>query len=159
MGIFYQPATDFSGVDTFNYTLSDGSAEQEVGVTVTVENPDNPPTANDDNFEITEDDPEAEFDLLANDQSDIDGQSFLIESVSSTSNGGNVRISEDGLNFFYQPLEINGTESFTYVLRDSGGGSAIGNVSFNVQSVNDPPPVLDLDLNRNRGIETKRCCN
>lgn len=156
VGIFYQPATDFSGIDTFNYTLSDGSAEQEVGVTVTVENPDNPPTANDDNFEITEDDPEAEFDLLANDQSDIDGQSFLIESVSSPSNGGNVRISEDGLNFFYQPLaNFNGTESFTYVLRDSGGGSAIGNVSFNVQSVNDPPPVLDLELNRNRGGENQ----
>ena len=113
MGIFYQPATDFSGVDTFNYTLSDGSAEQEVGVTVTVENPDNPPTANDDNFEITEDDPEAEFDLLANDQSDIDGQSFLIESVSSTSNGGMFGFQRTGLTSFTNRLQTSTVQNLS----------------------------------------------
>lgn len=151
-GIFYQPATGFSGVDTFAYTVSDGSAEQEVSVTVTVQNPDNPPTAVDDTFTVIEDDSEASFDLLSNDLQDVDGQDFFIESVSSPDAGGSVRVSPNGLEFYYQPASnFNGTENFTYVLRDSGGGSSTGSVSFQVDSVNDPPPVVDLDLNRNRG--------
>lgn len=152
VGIFYQPVSGFSGTDTFTYTLSDGTAEQEVDVTVTVVNPDNPPTAADDSFNIVEDDAEASFDLLANDSQDVDGQDFYIDSVSTPSSGGSVRISADGLDFFYQPAaNFNGTESFTYVLRDSGGGSATGTVTFDVQAVNDAPPVADLTLSRNRG--------
>ncbi|MCH1495082.1 MAG: Ig-like domain-containing protein, partial [Rubripirellula sp.] len=44
-----------------------------------------------------------------------------------------------------------GTESFTYILRDSGGGSATGTVTFEIQAVNDAPPVANLTLSRNRG--------
>jgi cyclophilin family peptidyl-prolyl cis-trans isomerase len=151
-GVFYQPATGFSGVDSFAYTLSDGTAQREVSVSVTVQNPDNPPTAEDDTFSITEDDAEAAYDLLANDTQDIDGQNFYIDSVSVPDSGGSVRISSDGLNFFYQPApNFNGTETFTYVLRDSGGGSSVGTVQFEVESVNDAPPVVEPSLNRNRG--------
>lgn len=151
-GIFYQPETGFSGIDTFTYTVTDGSAEDQVNVTVNVLNPDNPPTAVEDSFTVVEDDTEASFDLLSNDLPDVDGQDFIIETVSAPDSGGGVRISPDGLDFFYQPApNFNGTENFTYVIRDSGGGSSTGSVSFTVSAVNDPPPAIDLDLNRNRG--------
>ena len=151
-GVFYQPATDFSGTDSFTYTVSDGSLEEIVNVSVTVTNPDNPPTANDDTFNITEDDAESSLDILANDSQDVDGQAFIIESVGTPDAGGNARISEDGLEFYYQPAaNFNGTESLTYLLRDSGGGSAVGTITVNVQSVNDAPPATDLTFTRNRG--------
>lgn len=144
-GVIYRPAAGFIGTDTFTYTVSDGTADDTVTVNVTVTTPDNPPTAVNDSFDgIDEDDAEASFDPLANDTRDVDNQEFLIETVGTPSDGGSVRISNDGLEIFYEPADdFEGTETVTYTIRDTGGGLSVGTMTFTVNAVNDPPPIAE----------------
>ncbi|MEL6106467.1 MAG: tandem-95 repeat protein [Planctomycetota bacterium] len=144
LAIDYTPATGFTGTDTFTYTVSDGTDSVTVTSTVTVNTANDPPTAVDDSFTIDEDASEDEYDLLANDTTDADNESFVIDSVGTPSQGGTARISADGLQFFYTPApNFFGTETVSYSIRDTGGGLATGNVTFTVNAINDTPPVLD----------------
>ena len=120
-------------------------------VNVVVAPADDPPTAVDDMFTITEDAAEATFDVQSNDTSDGDGQAFVLNSVGTPSAGGSARVSSDGSQFFYQPAaNFNGTETVSYTIRDTGGGLAIGTATFTVNAVNDPPPILDTTVSVNR---------
>ncbi|MEO1616327.1 MAG: tandem-95 repeat protein [Planctomycetota bacterium] len=150
--INYTPPTGFTGTDTFSYTLSDGTASDTVSVNVTVAPSDAPPTAVNDAFTIDEDGAEASFDVLQNDQRDVDNQTFVIDSVNTPSEGGSARISSDGLTFFYEPADnFNGTETVVYTIRDTGGGLSAGTVTFTVDAVNDPPPVSNTTVQFNQG--------
>ncbi|MCG8649509.1 MAG: cadherin-like domain-containing protein, partial [Pirellulales bacterium] len=148
----YTPPSNFTGTDTFTYTVSDGTATAQATVTVIVASADDPPTAVDDSFNIIEDDSEAEFDVLANDTRDGDNQEFVLNSVGAPSQGGSARISNDGTQFFYTPApDFAGTEEVTYTIRDTGGGLAVGTVTFTVAGTNDPPPATDTTVQINRG--------
>lgn len=150
--VVYTPPAGFTGADSFTYTLSDGEVTTEVEVSVTVAPADLPPTASPDSFNVTEDDSEAEFDVLSNDTADEDGQTFALSDVGDPSQGGSARISEDGSQFFYTPAaNFAGTEEVTYTLRDTGGGLAVGTVTFTVAAVNDPPPAGSPTITLNRG--------
>lgn len=150
--VLYTPATGFTGDDTFTYTVSDGTLTSQVTATVTVNTSDNPPTAINDTFSITEDAAEAAFDVLANDTRDTDNQAFTLTAVGSTSAGGSARISSDATQFFYTPAaNFSGTEEVTYTIQDTGGGTSIGTVTFTVTAVNDPPPASDISFPSNRG--------
>ncbi len=150
--VVYTPPADFTGTDTFTYTVSDGTAETTVSVNVTVAPADNPPTAVDDTFPIDEDDAETEYDVLSNDLRDVDDQTFIINSVGVPSQGGSARVSTDGTQFFYAPAaNFNGTETVTYTIRDTGGGLSVGTATFTVAAINDPPPVVDTTVETNRG--------
>ncbi|OYP36994.1 Ig-like domain-containing protein [Rhodopirellula sp. MGV] len=147
----YTPPTNFTGTDTFTYTLSDGTSTQEVTVSVLVTSSDDPPTATNDSFNVNEDAAEATYNILANDQRDGDNQSFVIDSVATPSQGGTARISSDGSTFFYEPADnFFGTETVVYTIRDTGGGLANATVTFTVAAVNDPPPVLNDTVSVNQ---------
>lgn len=148
----YTPASGFVGSDTFTYTVSDGGLTDVVTVNVIVAQADNAPSADDDAFPVTEDAAEASFDVLANDDRDIDNQTFVIESVGTPSQGGSVRFSSDGAQFFYRPAtNFAGTEVVTYTIRDTGGGRSIGTVTFTVSAVNDAPPIASPTVGLLRG--------
>ncbi|MFK8115508.1 MAG: tandem-95 repeat protein [Rubripirellula sp.] len=150
--VVYTPATDFTGTDSFTYTLSDGALTDLVQVSVTVAPSDDPPTAVDDAFTVTEDAAEASFDVVANDTQDADGQSFVISSVGTPTQGGSARVSADGTQFFYAPAaDFAGSEQVTYTIRDTGGGLAVATVTFTVTAVNDAPPDASPTVNFNRG--------
>lgn len=152
--LVYTPASGFIGTETFTYTVTDGELTDEVTVNVTVAPSDNPPTAVDDSFNITEDDVEVAYNVTANDQRDVDDQTFVIDSVGTPSNGGTARVSSDGNQFFYTPApDFTGTEEVTYTIRDTGGGLSLATVTFTVAAVNDAPPIFNgsVDLNRNPG--------
>jgi len=148
----YTPPAGFTGSDTFTYTVSDGQESTTVSVTVTVAPADTPPNAVDDAFTIDEDTDEDDYDVLQNDTRDTDNESFVIDSVGTPSDGGSVRVSNDGSQFFYEPAEdFFGTETVTYTLRDTGGGLSVATVTFTVEAVNDPPPVDDAIIPVVRG--------
>jgi large repetitive protein len=151
--INYTPAAGFVGIERFTYTVRDGALTDTVQVTVTVESADNPPTAVNDSFPVTEDAAEATFNVLTNDTRDVDNQSFVISQVGTPSRGGAARISSDGTQFFYAPAaNFAGTETVTYTLRDTGGGISVGTVTFTVTGVNDAPPIANPTINLNRGV-------
>ena len=154
MSLSYTPATDYVGVETLTYVVSDGSLEDTVTVTLTVLPADNPPTAVDDAYEVVEDAATADFVVLSNDLRDLDNQEFVLDSVGVPDQGGQAVLSADGTQLTYSPApNFNGIEHVPYTIRDTGGGIAVGTVTFTVSPENDAPPVSDLAMNLNRASE------
>ncbi len=151
-GVLYTPATGFTGSETFTYTVSDGDLTQTAIATVTVAPADDPPSAVDDTFDnLTEDDPETELDVLSNDLPDVNNETFVVHSVGMPDQGGSVRISDDASQVLYTPAaNFNGTETFSYTIRDEGGGLSVAMVMVTVAAVNDPPPIDSPTVNLNR---------
>lgn len=141
----YTPASDFQGTETFTYTLSDGRGGTDTGtVSVSVDLSNPPPTAQNDSFSIDEDTAQASYDVLTNDTTDDSTETLDIASVGSPSFGGTASVASDGLSILYNPApNFSGTEIFTYTLRDSGGATSNGLVTFTVNAVNDAPDAVD----------------
>ena len=135
--VLYTPNASFIGTDSFTYTISDGhggSASATVIVTVTVSHVNHPPVANDDSFNVIEEQSTI-LDLLAND-SDPDGDILTITHVSNPSHG-TVTIVQGGAKVQYTPEAgfYGASDSFTYTIADGHGNTstATANVTINVQ--------------------------
>ncbi|MCC9641513.1 peptidylprolyl isomerase [Rhodopirellula sp. JC740] len=157
LSILYTPAANFIGTDTFQYTLSDGTSTDTVQVTVNIQSDDNAPVANNDAFPasgtILEDSNTATYDVLANDTTDSDNESFTITGVGSASNGGTVAIVNNGSAISYKPAaNFNGTETVTYTIRDTGGGLSTATVTFTVTGVNDAPVAESVTVPTVQGV-------
>lgn len=140
--LLYTPAPNFSGVETFTYTISDGhggTAQATVTVTVSAENA--PPAARDDLLTVTEDSVNNVLNVIANDVNQADPtQPLVITAVSTPEHGGTVTIAADGSHLIYTPTaDFFGSERFTYTIRDHQGLTAQATVTVVVQAVNDPP--------------------
>ncbi|HBE70234.1 MAG TPA: peptidylprolyl isomerase [Planctomycetaceae bacterium] len=145
----YTPASDFTGTETFTYTLSDGRGGTSQGtVTVNVEVVNPPPTPQNDSFTVTEDAAEASFDVLANDSTDDPNETLEVSAVQQPSLGGIATVAADGQSILYRPgPNFTGTEIFAYTLRDSGGATSQGLVTFTVTPVNDAPDAINDSFN------------
>lgn len=146
--ISYKPAAGFIGTDTFTYTISDratGGLTDQATVTVNVAEINDPPKANADTFIVAEDTANTELDLLANDSILPDtGETLTLVSVSGLNRGGSATLVSGTGKVKYTPAaNFNGTETFQYVLRDSRGAQATGQVSVTVTPVNDLPVALN----------------
>ncbi|MDG4548726.1 MAG: Ig-like domain-containing protein, partial [Rickettsiales bacterium] len=136
----YTPNADFNGVDTFTYTITDGTETHTGTVTVTVNPVNDAPVALDD-FAITDEDVPVTIDVLANDF-DVDGDTIQIDFVTNGNNGTTQVVNGEVIytpnpNFF-------GTDTFTtYVITDGQGGFAQANVEVTVLPVNDNPVAVD----------------
>jgi hypothetical protein len=95
----YSPYTNFHGIDSFSYQMSDGATYASATVTITV---DSLPVATDDSFSVTEDNnlTVAIAGVLAND-SDSDGDSLTAVKVADPSHG-TVTLNANG-SFTYTP--------------------------------------------------------
>jgi hypothetical protein len=133
----YVPDADFSGADSFTYTVSDGRGGTATGVvTLTVTAQNDPPRARDDLGRTAEDVPTV-IDVLANDM-DVEGDAFQIIAVTSPAHG-TVSDNGDGT-FTYTPqADFHGVDSFTYTIAESSGLAATATVTVTVTPVNDPP--------------------
>jgi len=150
LSLRYTPATGFTGpTETFTYTLSDGrggTATGTVSVSVAPENP--PPTAVSDSFAVVEDAAQASFNPLQNDSTSDAGETLIIASVGTSTRGSQISVASNGLTVLYQPgANFAGTEVITYVLRDSRGANAVGQMTFIVSAVNDAPNAVDDTVN------------
>lgn len=144
--VLYTPNTNFSGTDTFTYTIEDSNGGQATGnVTVHVQSVNDAPSAGSDAFTVVEDSIDNELDVLANDSSFPDeGEVLTVTAVSAGSAGGLISISEDELKVIYSPApDYIGTETFTYTVSDSNGASSQANVVVTVENTPDAPVAND----------------
>ena len=140
----YLPDPDFAGEDLFTYLASDGSDNSETAtVIVTVILPNSAPVANDDSFQLEEDQvlEVSALGVLEND-SDAEGQPLTAVLVSDVSHGSLI-LNDDG-SFTYTPnIDYNGMDSFTYQVSDGDLSSNSAAVSIDVAPVNDIPLAND----------------
>lgn len=142
--ITYTPAANFNGVDGFGYTVDDGTfstASATVTVTVTAQNDD--PIANGDNATVAQNAAATAINVLGND-TDVDGDALFVIGVGTVSKGA-VEITGGGTGLTYQPTTgATGSDSFTYTISDTHGGTASATVSVTI-TANDVAPVAGAD--------------
>lgn len=145
--LLYTPAAGASGQETFTYTITDrtgtGGLTSTATVTVTIESGPQP-TANNDTATMDEDGNQITINVLANDTPGETGGVLTVTAVGTPDHGGTVAIGSAGANVVYKPAaNFNGTEKFTYTVKEAGGRSATATVTVTVNSVNDPPTAND----------------
>ena len=143
-GVEYTPAVDFSGDDTFTYVIDDGNSGTDTGtVTVTVNAvvPVNTPPVAADDSAITDEDVSVLIDVLGNDLDDDSGTTLVLSGVGAATNGTTAVVAGE---VEYTPAaDFSGTDSFDYTIEDGDGGVATGQVSVEVNPVNDDPVATD----------------
>jgi VCBS repeat-containing protein len=142
--VTYTPDENFNGTDTFNYQVCDDDGACDTAtVTVTVNDVNDPPVANDDGAS-TDEDTWVLIDVTEND-TDVDG-TIDPTSVTITQQPINGTVSVDPVtgDVTYTPDEnFNGTDSFTYQVCDDDGACDTATVTVTVNPVNDPPVAND----------------
>jgi len=142
--LVYEPLADFTGTDSFIYTISDGLDSATATVTVTVEPGNNEPVALPD-FDSTERNTSVTIAVLDNDF-DIDGDILEIAEFSeTTAEEGTVSLDETSGQLVYSPAaDFTGTDSFSYTISDGNGGTDSTEVTVTVvPEPNLPPEAFD----------------
>ncbi|HTY03563.1 MAG TPA: retention module-containing protein, partial [Rhodocyclaceae bacterium] len=137
----YTPAANWSGTDSFTYTISDGHGGTSTAtVSVTVNAINDAPIATADVASTAINAP-VTVPVRAND-TDVEGDSLTVAGVTSGAHG-TVTIDPVSGNPIYTPAtNWSGTDSFTYTISDGHGGTATATVSVTV-GANTPPTGQD----------------
>ncbi|MEM0985389.1 MAG: VCBS domain-containing protein [Pseudomonadota bacterium] len=101
--------------------------------------PVNTPTAAENDAATTDEDTAVIVEVLAND-TDADGDSLEIASISNAVNGS-ASANADGTVTFTPNLDFNGTSSFDYTVSDGRGGTDTASVLVTVNAVADPANI------------------
>ena len=137
----YTPSTDWNGVETLSYTVSDGlggSAMANVAITTTPVN--DAPVAGADALTVAEDSPATALDLLGND-SDIEGDPLTVTQLTGAAHGA---VAPSGTDWTYTPAaDFHGTETLTYLVDDGNGATDTGAVTITVTPAQDAPVAVD----------------
>jgi len=138
----YTPEADFYGIDSFQYTVDDGSLDSSPAtVTITVDPVNDAPVAEDDAYQLSTDDAlhvDADSGVLAND-TDVEDDDLTASVVATTAHGA-LDLDGDG-SFTYTPNSgFHGEDSFTYRVYDGSDYSDEATVTL---TVNDPPEATD----------------
>lgn len=140
--IVFTPGENFNGSDTFTYRVQDnqGAWSTPAMVTITVEDVNDEPLANNDAV-TTDEDESVTIDLLDND-SDVDGTLDPASLVLSQPANGTLTDNADGTVTYIPVANFFGTDSFTYTIEDNDGGlSNSATVSITIDPVNDAPVI------------------
>ncbi|MCK5829036.1 MAG: tandem-95 repeat protein, partial [Methylococcales bacterium] len=128
--ISYTPNADFTGTETFEYTISDGNGGTDTAnVTVEVGSDNKAPEAVDDSASA-EGGEKVVVDVLGND-TDPNGDDLTITNVADPEHGTAV-ITGDGKISYTPDVNFNGTESFEYTISDGNGGTDTATVVVDV---------------------------
>ncbi|MBS1582428.1 MAG: tandem-95 repeat protein, partial [Bacteroidetes bacterium] len=146
----YTPTADYSGTVSFAYEACDPSAMCASAVVTIVVHPVNDgPVAQDDGYDMDEDDVLSAS--VSGNDSDVDGDALvwsLVGGGSAAANG--VLVFNDDGNFTYTPAaDYSGTVSFTYEACDPSAVCAPAVATIMVHPVNDGPVAGDdgFDMN------------
>ncbi|MBT5102321.1 MAG: tandem-95 repeat protein [Planctomycetes bacterium] len=148
--ITYLPEPDWSGADSFDYSITDsGGLISTATVMVTVSPVNDLPVASDDFAEMDEDGAQPLIDVLSNDSDPVEQSPLSVKSVSTPSHG--VAQIVNGMVSYKPDADWNGTDDFTYICSDADGGEATASVQIIVSPVNDDPVAepdfVEMDTN------------
>ncbi|MBW5415824.1 Ig-like domain-containing protein [Pseudomonas sp. MAG002Y] len=138
--LLYTPNTNFNGIDTLTYTITDGNgATVSATISITVTPVNDVPVAAPSTATVTED-TAITLDVLAN-VIDIDGNSLTVTTASAAN--GAVTVNPDGTLTYTPKGNFNGTDTLIYTVSDGNGGLVTATVIITVLPVNDLPTVSD----------------
>jgi uncharacterized repeat protein (TIGR01451 family) len=122
-----------------SYTLYD----EDNAIVNILETDNNPPVANDDYINVTEDSIENVIKVLENDTDpDVGDELRIISPLETNPINGVAEIQEDTI--IYTPnRDYFGLDLITYRITDGNGGEDTANVSINIENVNDAPVASD----------------
>tara|TARA_R110001592_G_scaffold123859_1_gene332258 strand:- start:682 stop:6015 length:5334 start_codon:yes stop_codon:yes gene_type:complete len=145
--ILYTPNLGYTGFDTFAYYIKEkddatgliGTTTYGAGVALNIIPPNENPIANMDVYNLSINEQQV-FNVLGND-SDPDGDSISIDSVSPTQFGTAIKLSDTQIQ--YTAPALAASDSFTYIITDGKGGTAQGTVNIEVTVPNYAPVAND----------------
>ncbi|MCG8370705.1 MAG: Ig-like domain-containing protein, partial [Proteobacteria bacterium] len=139
--VTYTPDPDFNGSDSFSFTAADASLTSPAAtVSISVNPVNDPPTAVDDSFDVTEGGTTVPgLNVLANDTDPDESPPNLTASLlSAPTLDPTMVLNADGTFTYTHDDSENLTDSFTYEACDGGGlCSGTATVTISVDSVND----------------------
>jgi len=150
--ITYTPTGGYLGGDSFTYTVTDSfgntSAAATVNITVSAA-PNAAPVVTSPNLN-TDEDTHLVIDM-ATLATDGDGDSMTFAAFDAvTTKGGTVTANGANNKLTYTPKaddnSLSGDDTFTYQVTDTVDSSGVGTVTISVNSINDDPVCLDIDL-------------
>jgi cyclophilin family peptidyl-prolyl cis-trans isomerase len=138
--VTYEPADNFFGEETFTYTVVLDGVESTGEVTVQVFPMNDAPTADDDEFTISNDTEDNFLDVLDNDDIDPDQNETLRVIDVGTPAHGTVEIAPNGTHLIYTPDPgFVGQDMFTYEISDGTGSGALTSEATVTVTVDDTP--------------------
>lgn len=129
--LLYTPNADFTGTDSFTYTVSDGTDKTTASVTITVSAPSTGVVAKTDSYTITAGSAASVFDVIANDTIPAD-ESVTLSIVTNPQHG--VATIKDNQIAYYPNSEYVGTDSIVYQLTDGSGNTSQASVTITIQN-------------------------
>ncbi|WP_298494438.1 Ig-like domain-containing protein [uncultured Algibacter sp.] len=142
--LIYTPANNFTGTDTFTYTICDGLSNPNCAVatvTVTVSDTGNP-VAENDTFEVTENTTTIFTTLLDNDTI-VDGA--ILTSIDATSSTGIVILNNDSTVSYTAMNGFSGEDTFTYTLCDNDAIATCVTATVTINVLDEGVPVANND--------------
>jgi len=148
--VTYEPDANYTGSDSFEYTVNDDSGDTSNQATVTIEvgAVNDPPTAVDDELFVDEggtvtklSTPSGASSVLAND-SDPD-EDTLSASLVSGPDYGSLTLNSDGTFTYTHDESENFSDQFSYQATDGTDDSNVATVTITVNPVNDLPQAND----------------
>ncbi len=139
-GLTYRPATNYTGPDSFSYTVSDGQGGSDTAqVTVNVTPVDVTPVATNDTATLSEDST-LTVDVLANDTGT--GNTPLTVVVETAPTHGSAVVQPDNQVLYTPEANYNGADSFTYRITDADSDTVTATVTLTITPANDLPVAV-----------------
>ena len=137
----YTPAADFSGIDSFKYSVSDSRGGKVSGtVTVIVSEVNDIPVAKVDAFNVKQGQSQ-EVNILAN---DLGVSEDIKISIVSLPMNGNVEVTVDGKVIYTPKDDYFGTDSFIYQVKDKDDETSVATAAIDVECVTNCSRVFNI---------------